>query len=112
MERQRTSTGSRCTGCAITGALGADKPLSVAFAAILGVPVYTTNLAALGMVGGLLEQGMQPAAALAFLVAGPTTTIPAMAAVWRLVTGRIFALYVLITLLGAVLLGYLAQVYL
>ena len=96
----------------ITGALGADKPLSVAFAAVLGIPVYTTNLAALGMVGGLLEQGMQPAAALAFLIAGPTTTIPAMAAVWRLVTGRIFALYVLITLLGAVTLGYLAQAYL
>jgi uncharacterized membrane protein YraQ (UPF0718 family) len=96
----------------ITGSLGADKPLSVAFAAVLGVPVYTTNLAALGMVGGLLEQGMQPAAALAFLIAGPTTTIPAMAAVWRLVTRRIFALYILTTLFGAVILGYISQLYL
>ncbi|UCH11298.1 MAG: permease [Fidelibacterota bacterium] len=96
----------------IVNSLGTDKPLSVAFAAVLGVPVYTTNLAALGMVGGLLEQGMQPAAGLAFLVAGPTTTIPAMAAVWRLVTGRIFALYLLTTLFGAVILGYISQLYL
>ena len=63
-------------------------------AALLGVPIYTSNLAALPMVGGLLAQGMNPAAALAFLVAGPTTTIPAMAAVWGLVSRRVFALYV------------------
>jgi uncharacterized membrane protein YraQ (UPF0718 family) len=96
----------------ISGLLGGGKALPVVIAAGLGVPVYTSNLAALGMVGGLLEQGMQPAAALAFLIAGPTTTIPAMAAVWRLVTGRVFMLYVLITLFGAVIAGYIAQVYL
>jgi uncharacterized membrane protein YraQ (UPF0718 family) len=42
----------------------------------------------------LLTQGMSSSAALAFLIAGPTTTIPAMAAVWGLVRGRVFALYV------------------
>jgi exonuclease SbcC len=38
------------------------------------------------MISGLLNQGMNPAAALAFLIAGPVTTLPAMAAVWPLVT--------------------------
>jgi uncharacterized membrane protein YraQ (UPF0718 family) len=37
------------------------------------------------MVGGLLVQGMSPAVALAFLIAGPTTTLPTMSAVWSLV---------------------------
>jgi uncharacterized membrane protein YraQ (UPF0718 family) len=59
------------------------------------------------MVSGLLEQGMSPAAALAFLIAGPTTTLPAMAAVWTLVKNRIFTLYVSFALVGAILLGYL-----
>ncbi len=47
-----------------------------------------------------------PAAALAFLIAGPTTTLPAMAAVWTLVKSRIFILYVSFSLVGAILLGY------
>jgi uncharacterized membrane protein YraQ (UPF0718 family) len=58
------------------------------------------------MISGLLNQGMAPAAALAFLIAGPTTTLPAMAAVWGLVSRRIFALYLLFILVGAVVLGY------
>lgn len=44
--------------------------------------MYTSNLAALLLVVGLFEQGMFPGATLAFLVAGPTTTIPARTAVY------------------------------
>ncbi len=91
----------------IAGLLGPDNPWAVATAALIGVPVYTSNLAALAMVGGLLTQGMNPAAALAFLVAGPTTTIPAMAAVWGLTSRRVFVLYVAFSLVGAVGMGYL-----
>jgi uncharacterized membrane protein YraQ (UPF0718 family) len=49
---------------------------------------------------------MHPAAALAFLIAGPTTTLPAMAAVWGLVTRRVFLLYALLALIGAITIGY------
>jgi hypothetical protein len=59
------------------------------------------------MISGLLTQGMNPAAALAFLVAGPTTTLPAMAAVWPLVTHRVFGCYIAFALMGAILIGYL-----
>ena len=90
----------------ITAALGAENPLAILTAAVLGVPAYTTSLTALPMVSGLLTQGMNPAAALAFLIAGPTTTLPAMAAVWPLVSRRIFMLYVSFSLAGAVLAGY------
>ena len=90
----------------IAGLLGHQNPWAILTAALLGVPVYTSNLAALPMVSGLLAQGMNPAAALAFLIAGPTTTLPAMAAVWGLTTRRVFALYVSFSLVGAVLLGY------
>ncbi|MDX1662956.1 MAG: permease [Candidatus Promineifilaceae bacterium] len=89
----------------IVGLLGQENAFAVPLAALLGVPVYTSNLAALPLVGGLLGQGMEPAAALAFLVAGPTTTLPAMTAVWGLVRGRVFLLYVGLALVGAVLAG-------
>jgi uncharacterized membrane protein YraQ (UPF0718 family) len=50
---------------------------------------------------------MNPGAALAFLIAGPTTTLPAMAAVWGLVSRRVFALYVGYALAGALACGFL-----
>ncbi len=91
----------------ITSIMGQENSWAIITAAFLGIPVYTSNLSALPMVSGLLTQGMSPAAALAFLIAGPTTTLPAMAAVWTLVTHRVFILYVSFALLGAVILGYL-----
>ena len=94
----------------ITGALGSGNPLTIVTAALLGVPAYTTSLTALPMIGGLLNQGMSPGAALAFLIAGPVTTLPAMAAVWPLVVRRVFVLYVLFALGGAVLVGYLYSI--
>ena len=48
---------------------------------------------------------MQPGAAIAFLIAGPVTTIPAMTAVSGIVNKRIFALYVGIALFGAMIMG-------
>jgi uncharacterized membrane protein YraQ (UPF0718 family) len=89
----------------IVGTLGRGQWWSIPLAALLGVPVYTSNITALPLMGGLLAQGMNPAAALAFLIAGPTTTLPAMAAVWGLVQRRVFALYVSFALIGAVALG-------
>jgi hypothetical protein len=91
----------------ISGLLGRDNPWAILVAAFLGVPAYTSNLTSLPMIGGLLSQGMDPAAGLAFLIAGPTTTLPAMAAVWGIVSRRVFSLYVAISLIGAILLGYL-----
>ena len=94
----------------ITAALGRNNPMAIATAAVLGVPTYTSSLTALPMISGLLTQGMNPAAALAFLIAGPTTTLPAMAAVWPLVARRVFILYVSFSMVGAVLMGYFYRI--
>ena len=94
----------------IAAVLGPGNPLTIVTAALLGVPAYTTSLTALPMIGGLLNQGMNPAAALAFLIAGPVTTLPAMAAVWPLVVRRVFVLYVSFALAGAVLIGYIYSI--
>lgn len=91
----------------IAGLLGQQNQWAILMAALIGVPVYTTELTALPMVSGLLAQGMDPGAALAFLIAGPTTTLPAMAAVWGLTTRRVFFLYLSFVLVGAIVFGYL-----
>jgi uncharacterized membrane protein YraQ (UPF0718 family) len=90
----------------IAALAAAQGPLPVLYAALVGVPLYTSNLAALPLIASLLQQGMAPAAALAFLIAGPTTTLPAMAAVWGLVNRRVFALYVGFAFCGALAAGW------
>jgi len=89
------------------GYIGNDSPFSVVIAALVGIPVYTSNLTSLPLVGGLLTAGMNPGAVLSFLIAGPVTTIPAMAAVWGIVKPKIFALYIFISLFGAIIFGFL-----
>ena len=94
----------------ITASLGGENPLVIVTAALLGIPVYTSNLTAMPLVGGLINQGMNPGAALAFLIAGPTTTLPAMSAVWGIVNRRVFAFYIGFSLVGAVVLGYVYSI--
>ena len=91
----------------ITTTLGGDNPWVIVSAALLGIPVYTSNLTAMPLVGGLISQGMNPGAALAFLIAGPTTTLPAMSAVWGIVNRKVFAFYIGFSLISAIVFGYI-----
>lgn len=82
-----------------------DSPSSVVLAAAIGVPVYTSNITALPLIDGLLALGMNKGAALAFLISGPITTLPAMFAVWGIVRRRVFLMYLSYALLGAIATG-------
>jgi len=95
----------------IISLLGSNNDYAILTSAFIGIPLYTTNLTALGLMGGLLELGMNPGAVLAFLIGGATTTIPAMAAVYGLVKKRVFILYVSFALGAALLTGYLYQLF-
>jgi uncharacterized membrane protein YraQ (UPF0718 family) len=93
----------------IAGVLGEGSRFAVVLAALVGIPLYLNNVSALPIVSGLLAQGMQPGAAIAFLIAGPVTTVPAMSAVWGVVRPRVFALYIGVALVGAVVFGWMTN---
>ena len=95
----------------IAGVLGGGNALAVPLTALVGLPLYMNEIGALPVVSGLLERGMQPGAAIAFLIAGPVTTVPAMAAVWGLLRPRVFFLYVGVGFFGATLLGLLTNLF-
>jgi len=57
------------------------------------------------LVDALLAQGMAQGAAMSFVVAGGVSCIPAAVAVWALVKPRVFATYIAIALVGALLAG-------
>jgi uncharacterized membrane protein YraQ (UPF0718 family) len=90
----------------IVRSISPDSLFAPALDTLIGIPAYTGNLMAMPLVGGLLQQGMGPGAALAFLIAGPITTLPAMAAVWGIVNRRVFLVYLGLGLVGALILGY------
>lgn len=94
---------------AVIAALGSSNSLAVPLAALVGIPLYLTEISTLPIVAGLLAQGMQPGAAVALLIAGPVTTLPAMTAVWGMVQRRVFVLYLSVGLVGAILMGVLAN---
>jgi hypothetical protein len=90
---------------AIATILGEGNAFAVPLAALIGIPLYLSNFTALPLVSGLMAQGMQSGAAIAFLIAGPVTTIPAMTAVYGVVQKRVFVLYFSVGLFGAMVMG-------
>ena len=95
----------------ITALLGGTGIMPILAATFVGVPAYFNGYAALPLVGGLISQGMAPGAAMAFLVAGGVTSLPAAIAVWALVRTHVFALYVAVSLGGAFAVGILFQAF-
>ena len=93
----------------VAGVVGGDGIGAVALATLVGVPAYMNGYAALPLVGGLMSQGMDAGAGMAFLVAGGVTSLPAAVAVFALVRRSVFGLYVGLSLGGAFLAGLLYQ---
>ncbi len=89
----------------IARVLGGEGLGTVLIGALVGMPAYLNGYAAVGLVGGLIDQGMAPGAAMSFVVAGGVSCVPAAIAVWALVKPRVFAAYLGIALLGAVIAG-------
>ncbi len=91
----------------VAALVGEGGWLPVLTATAVGVPAYLNGYAALPLVGGLISQGMAPGAAMAFLLAGGVTSIPAAIAVFALARGPVFLSYIVFAFVGAMAGGFL-----
>jgi uncharacterized membrane protein YraQ (UPF0718 family) len=89
--------------------LGTTEWWTLPAAVVAGVPAYLNGYAAIPLMARLIEMGMAPGAALAFLLAGGITSIPAAIAVWVLVRVRVFAWYLALAASGSLLAGLIYQ---
>ena len=89
----------------IGGVVGGDGLWPVVLGALVGMPAYLNSYAAPPLVAGLMEQGMSAGSAMAFMVAGAISCIPAMTAIWGLVKRQVFAAYLGFGVSGAVIFG-------
>jgi hypothetical protein len=90
---------------AVAAVVGGSGIGPILIASLLGAPAYLNGYAAVPLVAGLMEQGMSPGAAMSFVIAGGVSCIPAAVAVWALVKPRVFATYLGLALMGAILAG-------
>ena len=93
----------------IVSYVGDDNPFAIPLAAVIGAPSYLNGYAAIPLVSGLLEIGMAPGAAMAFITAGAVSSVPAAIAVYALVKKPVFVLYLLLGLSGAMISGWVYQ---
>lgn len=93
----------------VADSLGGESWEAIPLAVAVGVPAYLNGFAAIPLVGELMYLGMAPGAALAFLIAGGVTSLPAAMAVHALVRRAVFFWYLAIALTGSLLAGFAYQ---
>jgi hypothetical protein len=86
--------------------VGRGNAWAIPLAVALGAPIYLDGYAALPLVRGLMDMGMAPGAAMAFLIAGAVTSLYASVAVYALVRPSVFAWYIGLAVAASLAAGY------
>jgi uncharacterized protein len=94
----------------ITAVFGGGHIYSVPLAGTLGLPFYVNSEASLPLVRALLDAGMSPGAALAFLITGAGTSVGAMAGALTIARWRVIGLVVGTLWVGAIVTGLVYNV--
>ena len=94
----------------LTDYLGEGTMLAVPLAAILGIPAYINTEASLPLIATLMEGGMGPGPAMAFLVTGAGTSVGAISGLFVIAKKRVVGLVLAMLFAGALVLGGLAQI--
>lgn len=95
---------------AIAQVLGKGNPMSILYAATLGVPLYMCGGGTIPILIMWLASGMSKAAAVAFMLSGPATKINNLAALKAVLGLKHFCYYLLFVVLSALILGFATHV--
>ena len=93
----------------LTNHLGEGSVLAVPLTALLGVPAYLNTEASLPLLATLMDGGMGPGPAMAFLVTGAGTSVGAISGLFVVARGRVVGLVVALLFIGALAMGFIAQ---
>ncbi|SFU22507.1 permease [Mesorhizobium sp. YR577] len=91
--------------------VGANSPFAIPLAVSIGAPMYLDGYAALPLVRALLDLGMSPGAALAFLVSGGAVSIWGVLAVVPVLRTSTLILFVTVAVIGSATAGYCFEWY-
>lgn len=91
----------------IARTLGTNATMGVLIAVAMGVPLYSCGGAAIPIMKSLVDLGMAQGPVLAFFISGPATKLDTLYVFRSTFTSRVLLFYLSITLIGAVVFGYL-----
>lgn len=86
---------------------GADNPLAVPIAVVLGIPLYSNAAGILPLVEVLHQKGIPMGTLLAFMMAVVALSLPEMILLRQVLKPRLIAVWVGVVALGIILTGYL-----
>ncbi len=86
---------------------GPDNPFAVIVGVLIGVPVYTSNVMIIPIVQTLIGKGMGVGTALAFMMAAAALSLPEMIMLRKVLKAKLVRIFVLITSVSIILVGYL-----
>ncbi len=86
--------------------LGRQGRFAVLIAVAVGVPLYACGGGSIPIIEVLTRMGMSQGAALAFFISGPATKFSTLITLYATFKERTVIFYLLITLVGATILGY------
>jgi len=86
---------------------GPDNPFAVIIGVIIGVPVYTSNVIIIPIVRTLIGKGMGVGTALSFMMAASALSLPEMIMLRKVLKTKLVSIFVAITSVGIILVGYL-----
>ncbi len=89
----------------ILALFGSGGWTQILLASLLGVPLYACGGGAIPLVRSLLEQGLAPGAAMAFLIAGPASRLPPLMALGTILRPAFVVAYVCALVSYSVLVG-------
>jgi uncharacterized protein len=92
---------------ALSAYVGDDVWWAIPFAVFVGAPAYLDGYAALPLTRGLMDHGMSPGAAMAFLVSGGVVSIWGAMAIFPVLRLKPFLLYLALAVTGSLISGYL-----
>jgi len=88
---------------------GKSGPLAILYVTMGSIPVFMHQISAssvLYSIKSALPGTMNAGSALAFLIGGPVTAIPAMLILWSMFKKRVFVLYMCVSIFGTLLFAY------
>lgn len=91
---------------ALAAYAGKDSWWAIPVAVVVGAPAYIDGYAALPLTRALLDNGMSPGAAMAFLVSGGVVSIWGALAIFPVLRLRPFLLYLMLAVSGSIITGY------
>jgi uncharacterized membrane protein YraQ (UPF0718 family) len=94
----------------LTAYVGSGTWWSIPLAVFVGAPAYIDGYAALPLTRGLIDAGMSPGAAMAFLVSGSVVSIWGAMAIFPVLRVRPFLLYLGLAVTGSLAVGFAYEI--